>query len=79
MGRCFGKKIQVATKIYPFLTTLCLIFELITHVCNFSDTVKDFALKSCIYISPGKIKKLIFPWLFCSSDVDFFPLVPSGG
>lgn len=59
MGRCFGKKIQVATKIYPFLTTLCLTFELITHVCNFSDTVKDFALKSCIYI-PWKNKKAHF-------------------
>lgn len=77
MGRCFGKKIQVATKIYPFLTTLVWPLSLShTHVCNFSDTVKDFALKRCIYI-PWK-KKLIFPWLFFWRRF-FFPLVASGG
>lgn len=52
MGRCFGKKIQVATKIHPFLTNPCLTCERVTHTCAISQTqFKNFALKD-YYLFP---------------------------
>lgn len=57
-----GKRFKRLLKYTPSWPPLSDLWAYHTHVCNFSDTVKDFTLKSFIYILWKK--KAHFPWLF---------------
>lgn len=77
VGKCFGKKIHVATNIQPFLTTLVWSLSMSHTRVQFLRhrfvCFKDFALKCFIYFL-WKKKMTHFPWSFFRRSRCFFLL-----